>query len=87
MTTSEIVKTIFTERRINRTRLACRLQIPLANLHKYGVRPLETVHSFAFFLNGCGYKLAVVPSDAELPEGSYEVDPTSYSEYHKQKSE
>ena len=55
MTTSEIVKTIFTERRINRTRLACRLQIPLANLHKYGVRPLETVHSFAYFLNGCGY--------------------------------
>lgn len=87
MTTSEIVKTIFAERRINRTRLACNLQVPLANLHKYGVRDLETVHSFAYFLNGCGYRLAVVPNDAELPEGSYEIDSTSYSEYHKQKSE
>lgn len=87
MTTSEIVKTIYEKHDINRNRLSFSLQIPISSVRKYTDRNMETVHNYAFLLSGCGYKLAVVPSDAELPEGSYEVDPTSYSEYHKQKSE
>lgn len=42
-------------------------------------RQLHTLHGFAHILTAFGFRLAVIPEDAELPEGSIIVDPISTS--------
>lgn len=64
---------------VNTQALARELGTPPAAVRRLKVRILHTVHGFAYFLTAFGFRLAVIPEDAELPEGSIIVDPISTS--------